>query len=62
MIKIIHDGKTCPNKEICKFRSEREMAIDFLKTAMWREGRFIDNVCGLDVTLTCTYLNKTQVR
>ena len=62
MIRIIDDCKNCANKEICKFRPEREMAVDFLKTAQWREGRFIDNAAGLEITVTCNYLHKTNYR
>lgn len=38
------------------------MAVDFLKTAQWREGRFIDNAAGLEITVTCNYLHQTKYR
>jgi hypothetical protein len=62
MIRIIDDCKNCVNKEICKFKTEREMAVDFLKTAQWREGRFIDNAQGLEITVTCNYLHQPKYR
>lgn len=61
-MKIINDCKTCPHKEICKYKSEREKVIDFLKTAQWENGRFIDNVVGLEITITCNFINKVNYR
>lgn len=56
-MKVIHDCKTCENKDICKYRHDRELAIDFLESAQWRDGRMLYNVVGLNITITCSFLD-----